>query len=109
MCPFAEAQLPDLHTVIIDARGWLKSQPIPVSGSATWYGFNSLRAFLSQIETDPSPHNLERACHALGRHISDQYGAYEELPTIAAFNDRDGASQRLWHGRTRRRGQTISH
>ena len=78
----------DLRKVLIDARDWLAAQPVPVSGSATWYGFNNLRTFLNQIEADPSPSNLERACHALGRHISDQYGTYKELPTIASLNDK---------------------
>ena len=34
-----------------------------------------------------SASGLERACHALGWHISDQYGAYEELPAISQFNE----------------------
>ncbi|MET0272119.1 MAG: hypothetical protein ABW360_03930 [Phenylobacterium sp.] len=48
----------------------------------------NLRHFLDQIETDPSRSGLDRACHALSWHISDQYGAYDELPVIAGFNDR---------------------
>ena len=83
-----EHERSDLQCVIRDARDWLANQPEPVKDSATWYGFNNLRAFLSQIEADHSPLGLERACHALGWHISDQYGLYSELPTIANFNDR---------------------
>lgn len=78
----------ELQDVLADARAWLAVQPQPSHGSATWYGFNNLRSFLAQIEGDPSPLGLERACHALGWHISDQYGAYDELPIIAAYNDR---------------------
>ena len=78
----------DLQNVLNEARAWLAAQPTPVSGSALWYGINNLGAFLREIEADPSHQSLERATSALGRHISDQYGAYEELPTIAAFNDR---------------------
>ncbi|MBB3871216.1 hypothetical protein GGR11_000730 [Brevundimonas mediterranea] len=63
-------------------------QPEPQEGSATWYGFNNLRKLVASLEADPSAPSLERACHALGWHVSDQYGAYEELPTIAHFNDR---------------------
>lgn len=82
------ARLPELQGVLADARAWLAVQPQPPDGSATWYGLNNLRSFLAQIESDPSRPGLERACHALGWHISDQYGAYDELPVIAAYNDR---------------------
>ncbi|RYG86590.1 MAG: hypothetical protein EON59_09615 [Alphaproteobacteria bacterium] len=78
----------DLNAVLSDVRGWLDRQPEPQEGSAAWYGFNNLRNFVSSLEADPSASGLERACHALGWHISDQYGAYEELPAIAQFNDR---------------------
>lgn len=78
----------DLKAVLFDARSWLDMQPEPQEGSATWYGFNNLRKLVASLEADPSAPSLERACHALGWHVSDQYGAYEELPTIAHFNDR---------------------
>lgn len=83
-----ETLLSDLQSVLAEARDWLAAQPTPAEGSGTWYGFNNFRNFLREIAADPSRQGMERACHALGRHISDQYGAYEELPTIAAFNDR---------------------
>lgn len=59
---------------------------------------NNLRKFIATLEADSSSSGLERACHALGWHISDQYGAYEELPMIAAFNDRVGrvAKEMKW-------------
>ncbi|WEK57513.1 MAG: hypothetical protein P0Y52_13360 [Candidatus Brevundimonas phytovorans] len=78
----------ELQKVVSDAHAWLAVQPAPPHGSDTWYGFNNLRRFLDAIEVDPSRVGLERACHALGWHISDQYDGYQELPTIAAFNDR---------------------
>lgn len=78
----------DLTAVVADARSWLDGQPEPHEGSAAWYGFNNLRNFVSSLEADPSAFGLERACHALGWHMSDQYGAYEELSAIAEFNDR---------------------
>lgn len=78
----------ELDKVISDARNWLDRQPIPPKGSATWYGFNNLRTFVASLEADPSASGIERACLALGWHVSDQYGAYQELPTIAQFNNR---------------------
>jgi hypothetical protein len=78
----------ELEAILDDARAWLVGQETPADGSAAWYGFNNLRTFLDQIEADRTADGLERACHALGWHISDQYGAYEELSVIAAFNDR---------------------
>ena len=78
----------DLNAVLTDARSWLDAQPEPQDGSAAWYGFNNLRKFVASLEADPSASGLERACHALGWHVSDQYGAYDELQTIAHFNDR---------------------
>lgn len=78
----------DLDAVLSDARSWLGQQPIPPEGSAIWYGFNNLRTFVASLEADPSASGIERACRVLGWHISDQYGAYEELPAIAQFNDR---------------------
>jgi hypothetical protein len=80
--------LSDLLNVVSEARAWLAAQPTSSQGSATWYGLNNLRNFLDRIEADQSRLGLERACHALGWHVSDQWGAYEELPTIAGFNDR---------------------
>jgi len=80
--------LSDLQNVLSDAREWLAAQPTSPEGSATWYGLNNLRDFLVRIEADASRAALERACHALRWHISDQYGAYEELSIIAGFNDR---------------------
>jgi hypothetical protein len=78
----------DLEQVLSEAREWLAAQSEPTHGSATWYGLNNLRSFITQVEADPSPTGLERACHALSWHISDQYDAYTELRDIAAFNDR---------------------
>jgi hypothetical protein len=80
--------LSDLKNVLTEAREWLAFQPAPLRGSATWYGLNRLEVFLNQIEADPSRQSLESAIHALNQHISDQYGAYDELPTIATFNNR---------------------
>jgi hypothetical protein len=80
--------LSDLQEVLSEARQWLSAQAAPSQGAATWYGFNNFRDFLARIEADPSKSGLDRACHALGWHISDQYGAYDELPVIAGFNDR---------------------
>lgn len=78
----------DLNAVLSDAQSWLDRQPNPPEGSATWSGFNNLRTFVASLEADPSASGIERACLALGWHISDQYGSYEELSTIAQFNDR---------------------
>jgi len=78
----------DLDAVISDAQRWLAAQPEPQQGSSTWYGFNNFRSFLTALEEDPSVSGLERACHALGWHISDQYGCYDELLDISQFNDR---------------------
>lgn len=78
----------NLDVVLADAKGWLAAQPAPKEGSAAWYGFNNFRQFIGSLDADPSVSALEQACHALGWHISDQYGAYEELPTIAQFNER---------------------
>ena len=78
----------DLNVVLADANGWLAAQPAPKEGSAAWYGFNNFRQFIASLDADSSVYSLERACHVLGWHISDQYGAYEELPTIAQFNER---------------------
>lgn len=78
----------DLQSILAEAREWLAAQPAPAHQSATWSGLNNLRAFLDQIEADPSRSGLERACHALGWHISDQYGAYDELPSVAVFHNR---------------------
>lgn len=78
----------DLDQVLADARQWLSARPEPQEGSASWYGFNNLRTFITSLEAEASATGLERACHALGWHLSDQYGAYEELPIIAQFNER---------------------
>lgn len=78
----------DLSAVLTDAHEWLAAQPTPSRGSATWTGFNNLRTFLALIEQDSSRRGLERACLGLGWHISDQYGAYDELPVIASFKER---------------------
>ena len=78
----------DLQEVLSDARRWLAAQPAQQEASASWYGYNNLRTFIASLEDDPSALGLERACQALGWHTSDQYGAYEELPVIAEFNDR---------------------
>lgn len=77
-----------LEAVISEARDWLAAQPEPQVGSAAWYGFNNFRRFIASLEADPSASSLERACHTLGWHISDQYGAYDELATISQFNER---------------------
>lgn len=78
----------DLHELLSDARDWLEEQAQPQEESASWYGLNNFRAFIASLETDPTASGIERACHALGWHLSDQYGAYKELPEIAQFNDR---------------------
>ena len=78
----------DLDAVLGDAKGWLAAQPEPQEGSATWYGFRNFRQFIASLDTDRSVLDLEKACYALGWHISDQYGTYDELRTIALFNDR---------------------
>jgi len=78
----------DLNVVLADARDWLAAQPEPKEGSAAWYGFNNFRQFINPLDADPSASGLERARQGLGRHISDQYGAYNELRTIAQFNER---------------------
>jgi hypothetical protein len=78
----------DLNVAIADAKEWLAAQPKPQEGTATWYGFNNFRSFIASLEADASASNLEQTCHALGWHISDQYGAYNELTMIAEFNER---------------------
>jgi len=78
----------DLNAVVADAQRWLTAQPEPQEGSATWYGFNNFRSFIASLEADPSASGLDRACHALGWHISDQYGAFDELIAISQFNER---------------------
>ncbi|MEG3148187.1 hypothetical protein U1839_26360 [Sphingomonas sp. RT2P30] len=78
----------NLDAVMGDAKGWLAAQPDPEEGSAAWYGFQNFRQFIASLDNDPSTLDLEQACYALGWHISDHYGTYDELPTIALFNDR---------------------
>ncbi|MFC0202716.1 hypothetical protein [Novosphingobium soli] len=78
----------DVNAVLAEAKCWLAEQPNALEGSATWYGFNNFRKFIASIDADPSPSGIERACHALGWHIGDQWGGYDELPIIAQFNDR---------------------
>jgi hypothetical protein len=78
----------DLNDILVDAQRWLAAQPEPARGSATWCGFNNFRRFIASLQADSSAFGIERACHTLGWHISDQYGAYDELIAISQFNER---------------------
>lgn len=78
----------ELNMALADAHRWLDDHAEASEGSPLWYGINNLRRFLAEVEADHSALGIERACHALGHHIVDQYDVYEELSAISTFNDR---------------------
>ena len=66
--------MPDqLKLILQEAREWLESQPLPADGSEQWYALNNFRSFLGAISDNSAPQALENACHALQRHIVDQF------------------------------------
>ena len=62
-----------LHAALSEARAWLENESPAEHGSAHWYALNNFRAYIGDIEADPSPEGIARASRALNYHIADQF------------------------------------